>query len=188
MKKITELTEVKLTNTHYRDEYGNLIRGQEEVVLVRRVNTVDGGIRFAHLIIDGLFFQVLWSMLGHIGGYIAEATKANLFTVLTLGFTATVISLICYPVFYFVTEHYWQRTPAKWLTKTVVIDEYGNRPDMRSLLLRSLVRIVPFESFSFLGNDSRGWHDRWSDTWVVKETELAEIKRLQVEQSVDVQA
>lgn len=183
MKKITELTEEKTTNTHYRDEYGNLIRGQQEVTLLRPVRLVDGGVRFAHFIIDGIFFQILWRLLGYVAGYIALVTKANMFTTLTLGFTATIISMLCYPIFYFLVEHYWQRTPAKWLTKTIVIDEYGNKPDIRSLLLRSLVRIVPFESFSFLGNDARGWHDRWSNTYVVKETELAEIRKLQAEQS-----
>lgn len=68
------------------------------------------------------------------------------------------------------------------LTKTVVIDEYGNKPDLGTLLLRNVIRIVPFEHLSCLGGKySYGWHDKWSETWVVTETERDELKRLQLE-------
>lgn len=184
MKKITELSEVKTTTTHYRDEYGNLIRGEQEVTVLRNVNSVNSDLRFVHFIIDLIFFQILWSLIGYVEGYLAILTKANLFTSLTIGFFSSIMSLISYPVFYFLFEYVWQRTPSKWLTKTIVIDEFGNKPELRSLVLRSLSRIVPFEPLSYLAN-ARGWHDRWSDTWVVKESELAEIKQLQAQQSTD---
>ncbi|CAN0592803.1 unnamed protein product, partial [Laminaria digitata] len=36
------------------------------------------------------------------------------------------------------------------------------------LLGRTAARFVPFEAFSFLGGDATGWHDRWSNTRVVR--------------------
>jgi uncharacterized RDD family membrane protein YckC len=74
---------------------------------------------------------------------------------------------------------YGKKTPGKFLTKTVVIDEYANKPDFGTLLLRSFARLVPFEPFSCWGDTySRGWHDKWSNTWVVKEEERDELKKL----------
>jgi hypothetical protein len=41
----------------------------------------------------------------------------------------------------------------------------GSKPGLRTILLRTLCRFIPFEPFSFFGE--RGWHDGLSDTLVV---------------------
>lgn len=69
-------------------------------------------------------------------------------------------------VYYLFFESVFGRTPAKWITKTKVVTENGGRPRFTQILGRTLSRFVPFEPFSFLGNE-RGWHDRWSGTRVV---------------------
>ena len=112
-----------------------------------------------------------------------KITESDITLGLAVAFITLLASLLLFPFLYFVCEYFWQKTPGKFLTKTIVIDEYGNKPDVGSLLLRSLVRLVPFEAFSCLGDPSRGWHDRWSNTYVVKDTELKEIKKLLDEQS-----
>ena len=56
----------------------------------------------------------------------------------------------------------------KSLGKTIVIDLYGSKPDIGTNILGNIIRLVPFESISCLLNE-RGWHDRWSDTFVVTE-------------------
>jgi hypothetical protein len=58
-----------------------------------------------------------------------------------------------------------------------VIDEYGNKPDFEKLIIRSLIRLVPFEIFSCWFSD-RGWHDRWSDTFVVSDQEYEKLQIL----------
>ncbi len=58
-------------------------------------------------------------------------------------------------------------TPAKLLTGTRVTDEFGGRPRFAGILRRSLSRLVPFDGLSFLG--LRGWHDEWSQTYVLRE-------------------
>ncbi len=87
------------------------------------------------------------------------------------------------PAYYIIGEYKYQKTIGKYLTKSVVVDEYGDRPELKTIILRSLIRLVPFETFSCLGEPSSGWHDRWSKTFVVTEEELVELKRLQEEQS-----
>jgi uncharacterized RDD family membrane protein YckC len=62
------------------------------------------------------------------------------------------------------------------LTKTRVIDIYGNKPELGTNILRNIIRLVPFEIFSCLSE--RGWHDRWSETFVVKDEEYNKIKEL----------
>ncbi|MDP4952365.1 MAG: RDD family protein [Flavobacteriales bacterium] len=70
-------------------------------------------------------------------------------------------------VYYLLIEVPTGRTVGKLVTKTVVVDEHGNKPSVGQLVTRSFCRIVPFEHFSFLGNTARGWHDQWSDTYVI---------------------
>lgn len=186
MKKITELTEVKLTNTHYRDEYGTLIRAVEEITVFRTVNSVSKKLRFVHYIIDGIFILIIYMLLLLIAIIINEANGNALSNLLGNDGMSNTVFLIVFAAYYGLFESKYQKTPAKFITRTVVIDEYGNKADFRSRVIRALARIIGIEAvFFLLGGDDRTWHDSWSDTWVVKDTELAEIKRLQVEQSGD---
>ena len=59
----------------------------------------------------------------------------------------------------------------KMITGTIVVTEDGQKPSFGQILGRSFARIVPFEPFSFLGNDASGWHDKWSETKVILKSE-----------------
>ncbi len=72
-------------------------------------------------------------------------------------------SFIYYPFF----EKIFGATPGKFLSGTRVTDEFGNSPSFLNIVGRTLCRFVPFDGISFLG--SAGWHDKWSDTYVLKE-------------------
>jgi len=72
-------------------------------------------------------------------------------------------SFIYYPFF----ETWFGTSPGKSLTGTRVTDEFGNKPSFANILGRTLCRFVPFDAISFLG--AAGWHDKWSDTYVLKE-------------------
>lgn len=74
------------------------------------------------------------------------------------------VSMICY---YLLFETTLSITPAKSITETRVVNHDGNQPSFKTILIRTLIRIIPFESASFF--TSHGWHDSWSDTSVVKE-------------------
>ncbi|HVW97922.1 MAG TPA: RDD family protein [Mucilaginibacter sp.] len=59
-------------------------------------------------------------------------------------------------------------TPAKLLTGTRVVNIEGGKPAFRAIMIRTVVRLIPFEAFSFFAHD--GWHDKWSGTAVVRES------------------
>jgi uncharacterized RDD family membrane protein YckC len=69
--------------------------------------------------------------------------------------------------YYVVLEATLGRTLGKFVSGTRVVTESGGKPTVGQILLRSLVRLVPFEWASFLGS-SPGWHDRWSKTRVIR--------------------
>jgi uncharacterized RDD family membrane protein YckC len=58
-----------------------------------------------------------------------------------------------------------------------VVKKDGSKPDIKTLVIRTLCRFIPFEPFSFLGATPRGWHDTYSDTYVIKKKKLAQSIR-----------
>jgi len=70
--------------------------------------------------------------------------------------------------YYLIFEALWQRTPAKFITGTKVILANGEQPKWKIIAMRTLIRFIPFDWLSFLGEDVYGWHDRWTKTYVVK--------------------
>lgn len=68
--------------------------------------------------------------------------------------------------YYFLFEYFFQKTPGKFLTKTMVVEADGTRPEAQTLFWRSLGRLIPFDVLSFLFGQ-RGWHDSISRTMVV---------------------
>jgi uncharacterized RDD family membrane protein YckC len=184
MKKITELTEVKWRTVYRKDAYGNRERDSEEYIVKRPVKSIAYGPRFGHFMIDFIAFQVIIYLVDYLLLMLINLTSFNISLNLTLVLFSRIVLLLLYPALYTFCEYKWQKTPGKFLTKTLVIDEYGNKPSLRTIVLRSLIRLVPFEPFSCLSDTySSGWHDRWSNTWVVGEDELNMIRTLQVEQS-----
>lgn len=70
--------------------------------------------------------------------------------------------------YYLPFEVFLSKTPAKYITGTKVVDADGLTPSTRQIIGRTFSRLVPFEAFSFLGESGIGWHDRWSNTYVVR--------------------
>jgi len=78
-----------------------------------------------------------------------------------------ILSMFAY---YVAFEAAFARTPGKFVCGTIVIDERGGPPSFKQVLGRTLARFVPFEAFSFFGEQPTGWHDTWSRTRVVRIT------------------
>lgn len=72
-------------------------------------------------------------------------------------------------LYYFCTEYFFNKTIAKFLTKTKIVNNKGEKPTIKELIIRNLSRFIPFEVFSFLGSNSKGWHDAFSNTTVIDE-------------------
>lgn len=76
-------------------------------------------------------------------------------------------------ILYFgLTEIYFSRTVAKYLTKTIVVTKEGSRPKTQQIIIRTLTRFIPLEGLTFLSSNIRGLHDLFSNTYVVKKHEF----------------
>lgn len=79
-----------------------------------------------------------------------------------------VLSLFAPFIYYVGFEAAFGRTPGKLLTGTRVVTLTGEPPSFGQCLGRAFARCVPFEPLSFLGGDGVGWHDKWTDTRVIR--------------------
>ncbi|WP_414000012.1 RDD family protein [Flavobacterium sp. W1B] len=137
--------------------------------------------RFLNLIIDLLIIYVIQITIGTTINIIGDLTQSyaasNWLKSLSLieNFFFGLLILFFY---YGLTEMYFSRTFAKYFTKTIVVKHNGSRPNMKSIVIRTLSRLIPFEAFSFLLGNSRGWHDTLSVTYVVKKHEFLEKMKL----------
>jgi uncharacterized RDD family membrane protein YckC len=81
------------------------------------------------------------------------------------------IILISRLIYFVVFEFGFRATPAKLLTGSQIIVNSGKSLSLKTVILRSLYRHVPFDALSYLG-EGNGWHDQWANTRVVKEENL----------------
>ena len=70
--------------------------------------------------------------------------------------------------YYALSEGLFGRTLGKLVTRTWVVSASGGKPTFWQILGRSAARSIPFEPFSFFGPEATGWHDRLSETRVVR--------------------
>lgn len=84
-------------------------------------------------------------------------------------------SLAIFFTYYYVCEYSWGKTLGKKICRTMVVNEDGSRPTRNAIAIRTLCRLIPFDSISFLftdvdenGNMTRMWHDILSHTRVVR--------------------
>jgi len=82
-------------------------------------------------------------------------------------------SLIMF-VYYATFEIVFTKTISKYFTKTIVVMIDGSKPKPIDILGRTLIRIIPFEYFTFFRGRKPGWHDELSKTFVVKKDKLEE--------------
>lgn len=178
MQKITEIRE------SYSVKRKEKINGTEQFVektftRYRDVPVVEGLPRFGHFLLDRVFFYLFSLTVGVIIGIIVGFTGIEVdWDSSQVKLYDTLLSwLVLHPLFYFIFEVSMQSSPAKAILGRVVVDEYGNKPTVKQIFIRSISRSVPFEPFSCLS--SRGWHDTWSDTFVMRKKDLAELRMLQ---------
>ncbi|GDX97311.1 hypothetical protein LBMAG47_29760 [Planctomycetia bacterium] len=122
------------------------------------------GARLANLIIDSigqLIFGFLFGILVALVGGEAGIAWLESIPDLLLGVFLTLL-------YYIVFEAITSRTLGKLITGTRVVNAVGLPPSFGQIIGRTLCRFIPFEMFSFLGTPTRGWHDRFSETYVVK--------------------
>jgi uncharacterized RDD family membrane protein YckC len=125
--------------------------------------------RFFHRFLDLMLCIIITYMLSDYLMYIEKTRLVLLLLQSILGPKfAGYLLLICIESIYLIAfESIFGATPAKFFTECRVLSAEGIKPSFKSILIRTLVRFVPFEGLSFITNNC--WHDRWSNTMVVKE-------------------
>ncbi len=122
-------------------------------------------LRFINFVVDYIIiFLIQYLVLDYI---IYSDFKHKIMAAFNYELFLWLLSIILYLAYYVSLEYFTMgRTIGKFITGTMVVNENGNLPNSNDFLKRNFSRIVPFDALSFLG--SRGWHDSWSDTKVVK--------------------
>lgn len=132
--------------------------------------------RFTNYIVDVIFFVAIFFSFVFLLTYFYYATAEDTTAVDAYlnkeeeinPFLDRLVTSIVVALVYFLMEFLTKgRSIGKYITKTKVVKEDGSLPTALDYLKRSFSRIIPFEAFSFLGADARGWHDTISKTYVV---------------------
>ncbi len=79
-----------------------------------------------------------------------------------------IIYLITFLGYYGFTEYKYQKTLAKFITKTKVVTHNELKPNKIEILIRTLSRLIPIDPISFYVS-TFGIHDRLSKTRVIKD-------------------
>ncbi|WP_299556595.1 RDD family protein [Seonamhaeicola sp.] len=125
--------------------------------------------RFVNMIIDVIAYYVLSFIVGILFGILELIGITGILDyIATMGPLGNLIfGIIIVGSYFTVFEVLTQKTLGKLISKTMVVLEDGSKPTTKDVLIRTFSRFIPFEAFSFLGSEGRGWHDSISDTYVV---------------------
>ncbi|WP_395633058.1 RDD family protein [Flavobacterium sp.] len=137
--------------------------------------------RFVNVVIDYVARLGLTFVIGMIAAMISVLTGNEEILIFFQNITRIqelTIGLVVLLIYYNVFEIFFGTTIGKLVTKTVVVDVYGEKPSANAILIRSLCRLIPFEVFSFFGTPCVGWHDSLSKTYVVNKEDLRISKEL----------
>ncbi|MDR2148670.1 MAG: RDD family protein [Tannerella sp.] len=125
-------------------------------------STVSSWTRLIHFLLDSVVWIIIAFILTFISTFSLNAWDG---LQLLAGF---VILLAVYLGYHYVMELRFQKTVAKFVTKTKVVTNNGNRPGKGDILMRTLGRLIPFDQISFLFIRN-GFHDMISGTRVIRE-------------------
>lgn len=175
--KITEIREYYTVKRKEKNRAGEIVELEKNMFRYKELNYVTGWARFGHFLLDRVFYYILALLFGlTLGGILGILGCASWL----YGINDTLLDIICYctiyPGYYLLLESTSQASLGKLILGRVVVDEYGEKPAFKQILSRSFSRIVPFEAFSCFGNT--GWHDDWSNTFVIRKKDLEELKVL----------
>ncbi len=126
------------------------------------VEPVSSSRRFLNFLID----LTIWGSVLMVINLFIDLTQINNSRI----FNFSLLS-VTFLIYYFAMELIFQRTVGKFVTKTKVVNEDGEKPTPTQIIFRTLCRLIPFDQFSFLVV-RKGFHDYLSNTMVVDESEI----------------
>ncbi|HEY2344985.1 MAG TPA: RDD family protein [Xanthomonadaceae bacterium] len=120
--------------------------------------------RFVNLMVD---YVACLSLSSFMGTMIGLAGGGDAFFALGLAGRYLLFSLVIVS-YCIVLEFTLGRTLGKFVTGTKIVDRDGRPISLKQAIFRTLSRFIPFEAFTFFGENGRGLHDKLPDTYVVK--------------------
>ena len=184
-KKITELTFSYYRNDYDTDESGNRLRVPTLHTRIREVQSASHNKRTLNFIIDFSVVLILAYFLVLIIKGIFQYFDSYLIFILSFS--------VLFFLYYVLLEYKFQQTIGKFLTHTILIDEYARKPSLKQVFWRTFYRIPDLRYLNFYfreymdGTDyCRGKHDRNTNTWVVPVEEYENLKKLIREESNNV--
>jgi len=124
----------------------------------------------AFLGIANLLYVILLLLDNFFGGYYTSSAKP--------GWVILSFFIFAWLLCYFTFEAIFQRTPGKYLTGTKVVTFAGNKPPVKTIFIRTICRLNPFDGYSFKNATGGCCHDLWSRTVVVNVRKFNEATAL----------
>lgn len=118
--------------------------------------------RVVHAILDYICYIIFSFVFGFMFGIIGLAKVIE-------DANGIVLGLILMFAYFILFETVWGKSPAKFITRTKVVNEDGSKPTASTIALRTLCRLIPFDFVSFFSSNPRGWHDKLSKTIVIND-------------------
>lgn len=130
--------------------------------------------RFANFIIDHILAYATIYFLTYAvvlsNPYILESITGNPSSTKGWDYLFSYSGMFLY---YFISEFLLKgRTIGKMITGTRAITTNFTYLTAGDAAKRTISRLIPFDAFSFLGREETGWHDKWTDTIVVKNSDF----------------
>ncbi|MCK6649870.1 MAG: RDD family protein [Bacteroidia bacterium] len=172
--KITEIKEYYTVKRKEKNKLGEIVEVEKTFYKYKEVPVVTGWARFGHFILDRIFYMLFqWAIAFTLGIILGITGNADWLNESTETFLTIIFYIVVYPSYYILFESTAQSSLGKLVLGRIVVNEYGEKPSFHQIVTRSFSRIVPFEPFSCFSD--RGWHDNWSDTYVIRKKDLEEL-------------
>lgn len=155
-----ELEERDLSKKQIKDIIKQIEDGLIDQFVVN-FDTVGSDIRLINFLIDLILWSIIYGISVFLLGFIVP--YINYIVSDTVKHVVYVITFFGY---YGLMEFKYQRTLAKFITKTWVVTLNGLKPSGREILIRTLSRLIPMDPVSYLFTPF-GIHDKLSKTRVV---------------------
>jgi len=120
---------------------------------------VDKSVRFINFLIDMVMITFIIIFLTLIIGSFGNSERLYVY-----------VSIFGY---YFILETFTEQTLGKMVTNTKVVMKDGSKPNVFRIFMRSFLRIIPLDVFTYLFGKHNGLHDILSGTRLVKKESAA---------------
>lgn len=139
----------------------NLISGDKQSHLA------SAGNRLMDLVVDSFFIYAFSILLTYFDMQHSSATEFTIFYF----FLYTIVLSLGY---YSLMEFFFQKSIGKFLTKCTVVNHDGTKPSIKQVIIRSIIRLLPFVWVSML-DGKIAYHDKISKTLVIQDNILVTL-------------